>query len=400
METNLSYDFSEILDSISAILECENSENGICHETINKSCQTLRIHLNKFFKDRVCEALIYTTNTDAPFFGMTIVPSIVNYQDLIKEDMDNEYFERYTLELDSKLFTFGENPITASGILSMILYNIDKLTYTETYKELKTVINSIAVGLDASVELLVTEKTDPVFRYCVCETLNKMINICNQSTEGLSLASEIVRNYGFTEDFDETVESIQCKRDSLEKDNTCPTLCLNWFFYMANSGSIHDKLPIYTLRQGIASTGSSILKNLINMALRKLGDVDMTNTYVEEGKKKSLLNNIKSNGMKSIEDDLYEYSMRIKNIDDESSAILLMRQINSRIGIIADYLEQEDLTDFERKRYEKLYERYDKLREEMVKKPIYSRKMYGLFVDYNALMNMSNQNTMTMNTMY
>ena len=136
------------------------------------------------------------------------------------------------------------------------------------------------------------------------------------------------------------------------------------------------------------------------MALRKLGDVDMANTYVEEGKKKSLLSNIKSNGMKSIEDDLYEYSMRIKNIDDESSAILLMRQINSRIGIIADYLEQEDLTDFERKRYEKLYERYDKLREEMVKKPIYSRKMYGLFVDYNALMNMSNQNTMTMNTMY
>ena len=111
---------------------------------------------------------------------------------------------------------------------------------------------------------------------------------------------------------------------------------------------------------------------------------------------------MKYSGMKSLEDDLYEYSMRVKNIDDENSAILLMRQINSRMGIISDYLESEDdLSDSERKRWEKLYDKYDKIRDQMIAKPIYSRKMYGLFVDYNALMNMNNpQNFTTMNTMY
>ena len=104
--------------------------------------------------------------------------------------------------------------------------------------------------------------------------------------------------------------------------------------------------------------------------------------------------------MKSLEDDLFEYSMRVKNIDDENSAILLMRQINNRIGMIDDYLTEEELSEQERKRWEKLYDKYDKLREEMITKPIYSRKMYGLFVDYNALMQMNAANQMTLNTMY
>ena len=95
-----------------------------------------------------------------------------------------------------------------------------------------------------------------------------------------------------------------------------------------------------------------------------------------------------------------EYAMRVKNIDDEASAIQLMRQINSRMGIISDYLSEEDLSEHERKRWDKLYEKYDKIREEMIKKPIYSRKMYGLFVDYNALMNMSAANYATLNSMY
>ena len=92
--------------------------------------------------------------------------------------------------------------------------------------------------------------------------------------------------------------------------------------------------------------------------------------------------------------------MRVKNIDEEASAIQLMRQINSRTGCISDYLSEEDLSEHERKRWDKLYEKYDKIREEMIKKPIYSRKMYGLFVDYNALMNMSAANYATLNSMY
>ena len=91
--------------------------------------------------------------------------------------------------------------------------------------------------------------------------------------------------------------------------------------------------------------------------------------------------------------------MRIKNVDSENEAINIVRQLNNRMGIISDYLENEELTDFERERFYKLYDKYDDLREELSKKAIYNRKMYGLFVDYNALQQMPNSNTI-MNTYY
>ena len=113
----------------------------------------------------------------------------------------------------------------------------------------------------------------------------------------------------------------------------------------------------------------------------------------------SLAAQIKYSGLKSLEDDIYEYRMRIKNVETENDAIYIVRQINNRMGLISDYLENEDLSELDRERFFKLYDKYDSLREELSKKSIYNRKMYGLFVDYNALQQMSN-GSMTMNTYY
>ena len=92
--------------------------------------------------------------------------------------------------------------------------------------------------------------------------------------------------------------------------------------------------------------------------------------------------------------------MRIKNVDTQDEAIIIMRQISSRMEILDDYLlNQEDLSDTERERWQKVFDKYERLREELSKKTVYNKKMYGLFVDYNALQNMSG-NSITMNTYY
>ena len=98
-------------------------------------------------------------------------------------------------------------------------------------------------------------------------------------------------------------------------------------------------------------------------------------------------------------DDIYEYRMRIKNVETEADAIYIIRQINNRMGIISDYLDTEELSDTDKERFFKLYDKYDQLREELSKKAVYNKKMYGLFVDYNALKQMQDQN-MIMNTYY
>lgn len=402
------YDFHELGCEIGNLLECVNNlEAGIDRPDkriiIDATCRNIRIELNKFFSDKECTGVVFTENTDKPFFGILVKPFGDYCDNLLDDELGKYSFRKYVVEFDSKLFNQNgigfDQGMIPEEIMSLLLYDIDQLTSVRSFNELKTLINSIAVGLCMSVSSVITKRTKPLFNYCVAETVHKMFGICEKNDNNLVLASELIRAYGLEGEFDGAFNKIQLKRNQAEKENVCETLALNWFFYIMKDYMEYNTYPIYTLRQGLEVTGSSLFKNMIYAALAALDDPGL-NTYVEESKKRSLISNIKVNGMKSIEDDVYEYSMRVKNIDDESSAILLMRQINSRIGIIADYLENEELSDFERKRWEKLYDKYDKLREEMVKKPIYSRKMYGLFVDYNALMNMNYANQMTMNTMY
>ena len=392
------FDFAYMEEALNSIYNFVNSE-AYNKNIIDEACSCIKNELNKFFNDKKCFGVIFTVNTDKPFFGIIAKPHGDYIYPITTEELElPTSFDKYIIELDSKMFS-KDIEFDSREIISLLLYDIDKITSTQVFNELRDVVTSVAVGLEINPSTYITKQTEALFNYCLYETAHKMFGICEQPDYGLILASEIVRAYNLEYPFDSAFEKVQSLRDSLEKNNTCPTLALNWFFYTMKDYSPYNTLPIYTLRQGLETTGSYLFKSAILAALEGLNDPGI-NTYVEESKKKSLISNIKLNGMKSLEDDVFEYSMRVKNIDDESSAILLMRQINSRMGIIADYLESEDLSDFDRKRWEKLYERYDKLRDEMVKKPIYSRKMYGLFVDYNALMNMNAANQMTMNTMY
>ena len=59
------------------------------------------------------------------------------------------------------------------------------------------------------------------------------------------------------------------------------------------------------------------------------------------------------------------------------------------ISILDDYLTYEEMSESERSRWQAVYDEYQKIRGELTKKTVYNRKMYGLFVDYNALADMS-----------
>ena len=358
--------------------------------------------LNKIFTDISCLEVVLTNNTDCDFFGVMITISDMGGHIADNCDVSSS---SYRLEIDSKLF----NPVVGleiPEIAALILHDIDQIVNSRCIDEIRMACDAICCGLGFKKDLREiinhTKDTSAVFAYAATEAAWRMFSICAKPNTGLVLATEFIRYNDMTIPFDSAFEKIQQLRSELDKNNVCETLSLKWFFYWVNSATKYDTLPVYTLKQALAATGSVLLKRLIKQSLEFLsGNIDYRYSYIEEAsKKKSLIGRIKLDGMKSLEDDLFEYSMRVKNIDDENAAILLMRQINNRIGMIDEYLIEEELSEHDRKRWEKLYDKYDKLREEMIKKPIYSRKMYGLFVDYNALMQMNSANQMTLNTMY
>ena len=86
--------------------------------------------------------------------------------------------------------------------------------------------------------------------------------------------------------------------------------------------------------------------------------------------------------LRSLDDDYYEINMRIRNVEDEDDALYLMRQLNTRISLITDFIESEDLDIAGRKRWQTSLDRFTRLREELSNKMVYKNKSYGVFVAY------------------
>ena len=112
---------------------------------------------------------------------------------------------------------------------------------------------------------------------------------------------------------------------------------------------------------------------------------ESTNLLEGVKKKNSLFRRLRINGLRSIEDDLYEYRVRAKNAKTEDEAMYTLRQINTRLAILDDYIKYEDLDDSERERYIDVMNQFRDIREYLSTKKIYNRKNYGIWYDYDQL---------------
>lgn len=419
------FQYIRLLDALTVCIRAYQTDS-VDTKTLLKATTKIQNELNALFTDIKCRNVIISNNYDNEFFGIIVRPESILKPTrlLIVDDTDNHQWNfslnGYLVDIDSKLLS---NPdIEPEYLLCMLIYDIDKIMSSDAYITIQGMVDNILSNMNVSYKEIVkyinNDRINASFSFAIYETLYRTISIFTRPSNEVILTPDILKmiytNCDVRYDGDPVLVAIHFMDDSvdliknitkLENDNICPTLILNWFFTWAKNYNPTDTYPIKLMERAKVETGSEVMKRALNKAIQQLGAPynKYTNQKpIAESTKKGFIAQMKYSGMKSLEDDLYEYSMRVKNIDDENSAILLMRQINSRMGIISDYLESEDdLSDSERKRWEKLYDKYDKIRDQMIAKPIYSRKMYGLFVDYNALMNMNNpQNFTTMNTMY
>lgn len=392
----ISYDFGNLMEAIDKLKYCGSDKKVLCD---------IKNELNNFFKDFKCTEVIYTDNTDNDFFGVQIQPmfrtpnhiaDMFDYDKCIK-------FDHYAIEFDSKLFNghFCPGMITA-----LIIHDINKLNTPNILKSVVCAIDHISMckGLEVKVKDIMSNAD--FFLFTLQDTVRKMTSAFEYIPAELALADDFIRSYGLADYYEDGMFAIKDCRNELKNQVCSTTITLNWFIekYIDLSPITHKDIAD-DLSLAISCTGSKIVKKLLERIVCRMRsgkeiDGGYYQALTEATKKKmSLASKIKYSGMKSLEDDVYEYRMRIKNIDTEEDAIYTVRQINNRLGIISDYLENEDLSDVDKERFYKLYDKYDSLRDELSKKAVYNRKMYGLFVDYNALQQMGSNYT-TMNTYY
>ena len=166
---------------------------------------------------------------------------------------------------------------------------------------------------------------------------------------------------------------------------------MQWVLNMYSKIGIFRMSSIRTLNKMKTLTGSKLEKDRIEDAINSLQDINPSlqirecvceNEYeaviinpliAESSSNTNLVTKIQRKGLKGIEDDLYEYTVRVSNLSDESDAIYILRQINTRLSMLDDWIEHNP-TDSHIDRYCKLYHKYELLREDLIIKPAFSKK--------------------------
>lgn len=404
----IKYNFYNLFKSIEELSFINEKRNEV---QIQKICESIKAELNNFFgKEFTCTECIYTMNTDKPLFGIFVRPVISTYcaRYLISNENNLDNFNiipRYQLEIDSKIFNLG---LTSAEIGTIILHDINAINNKNSYNIINSSINAILAFSNISINKERVDKTIPLLCTIIEITIKNFTSIFNKnyniSDENNIIVPDFISGYNLSSSFISAINKLKQLSNAIKVEY--PTLLLTWYLKIVISVSdifeANDKYIYSILQKAIELESSELVKRSILVTINKLYNSSYNFSQlksVNESKKGGLISQMKRNGIRSLEDDLYEYSMRLRNVETQDDAILLMRQINSRMSILEDYLREEDLDETDRKRWEKCYEKYLNIRDELSKKTVYNKKMYGLFVDYNALQNMS-QNGMLMNTYY
>ena len=369
-------DFNEVSAKVYDIWKAFR-ENGLVKETESIG---LVEALNKLFRGKQCVTVIVTENNDNIPFAVHVSPTITNV-DLMSILVDTEEYDldRYTVEIDSKLLNETEDcDQIAAYILNIIAGVLDPSTVTT----LRAIIDITLESTGTTINIRQSANYASVLIYGIKNAIRKIVNaattpfIESDEFELLDLLQSIKTNLSAIPSWAE-IEAYDPKLSAL-----------SWVLYVYTELDNAWKDAIETLTNARALTGSELEKIEIDKCIKSLRkasaeSLNEATDILHEFKGFGLFRTLKQNGLRGIEDDLYEYKMRIKNVTDQSEAVYILRCINSRLSILEDYLYTEpNLKESDRARWQGVIDAYRMLRIELSKK-----KFADADKNFNAFLN-------------
>ena len=389
----IDYNFNPLIQALGTL---KNNESGLTNNAKNESLEIIKKELNNFFNDFHCTEVLYTINTDKPMFGLFVKPEWKAEQNIVLKAFLSDFsiedelpFINYKVEIDSKML----DVLLPSEVCAIMINDINELCTRRSVTAVNNAINAIMAYRDETLDETAVAETFVLFRLMVELTLHNISSSLVREDEEI-LCPEFLKAYHLDTYFESGLNTIFSIDRSFALKVFNPAIMLNWYFMTYKDAKI-GRYVGSVLQKSLTMEGSVLVKRSSMAALNSIALISdrdkMYLTAITEAtakKKKGLIAQMKRNGLKSLEEDLYEYGMRLRNVDTQDDAILLMRQLNSRMSILEDYLNYEDIDEDDRRRWTEVYHKYQEIRAELSKKTVYNRKMYGLFVDYNALADM------------
>lgn len=355
------------------------------------SCKPMEVasELNSFFKDSVCEEVIITENTDKLFFGIKVYPVFTDQFEWINSiltDVKARRIDRYVVEIDTQIFNYRytENNLNSINILALLINEVSSLVNTTTaIDKTKDAINEYLAKNNTTIIISKVAQYQELLAFALKDAISKFASIFYTNMNEVFFAGEFIRNCGLGDEIDNAVKAIK-NLNLVGNKNIGRLIVMEWALRLYNDVKFKRIDALETIRVCTAFTGSALEKRHLNHIAREIKTIDDGLLLTEFGESiKEIIHKIRKHGVANIEKDLYEYAIQVNAVDTEDDARILMREINNRMAILLDYIEHEEIPENERDRWRTIYDKYEALREKLMKKPIAKFKYMQLWVENN-----------------
>ena len=348
-----------------------------------------------FYPDASCANFVYTINTDKLPFACIVMPTLrgVDVNDFFITGTDVQMSE-YMVELDSKMFDYG---FSNEEVAQVMLFNIFHMV--KDFAPARNVRMAIDDFFTKSASQLVIKDSVQYKEILKLGLVDALVNV----SSCLSLPSDVVsdpflESLGL-ENFDEALDKLYKEIPGCENEvaRTPRLNMLEWCLRLYNDVD-KERIPaLHLLEKAKFLTASTLYIAKFNNAINALNRIDtdmvvseaVQMVFTEAKRKGGLLASLKYSGLRDIENDLYEFQIRAKNAETESEVMYALKQINARLAILDDYI-RENPDDPDIDRWIALKLQYMDIRDILAKKRLH-KKNYGIFVDYDALDRMDDE---------
>ena len=375
----------DLIESFEDIKEYWSDPNK--KEILRGALDGIRAWLNKFFKDSICTDVIYTNNTDKPFFGMCVMPKLGDTTNNILMNYNNiSRIDNYKIEFDSKLFDSRLN-LTGGEFIAIIMHEVGHMV-NDNSNIMRLKKNMMKYITDKDVSFTVNDSpVMGILNFGIKDSLRKLDSIFDMKDDEI-IADEFVIAYGFGSELESALDKIVRFSGKVNKDVTDKFWTLSWSLRLYQDiknrripalyllRKLREMVPSYLERKEI-DTLEVNLRNITDSMIDAVNAKDLT--QVQEG---GIIRKLQYKGIRGYEDDLYELTMQARNVQREEEALMIMHRINSRMNVIDDYLNDGELKPNEIKRWGTLHARYQKLRDTLANKTLYKDDYSRICISY------------------
>ena len=311
----------------------------------------LKNELNKLFTGAKCREVIFTDNTDKLFFGMRVYPEITGDMAMnILHDNDPVSYDAYYLEIDSKLIDPMLN-LNGRELTAILLHGVGHIVYdTQPTDEVKKHIDKYIANSDSYISLKDSVNYRELLAYALKDSVIKCASLFSRIGNDELIADAFVASCGFGPDLETGFRKILRSTTFINKSVDNRFINLSWVLRIYTEIGTKRLPAIKTLNKAKSLTASQLEKRELTNAVNKLNRLEIVDEGAIDNVKAKFnkkFAKFKAKGIRSLKDDIYEFTLRARTIETEEEALLLIRNINNDITILEDYITEPDIPQAE-----------------------------------------------------